>query len=157
MTYKKVIGQTSTPCYLAYPLYESKTFDSLFFDKKDELLKRLDFFLKKEGKYSLKGYPYKLGLLLSGPPGTGKTSFIKAIAHKTGRSILNINLNKVTTNAELYQIMFNRQFYIEDSNGYSLMQLDYSDVIFVFEDVDAQSSVVIDRKLKEIAKEVYQI
>jgi hypothetical protein len=53
--------------------------------------------------------------------------------------------------------MFNRQIYIEDNGVIQFMKLDYKDVIFVFEDVDAQSSVVIDRKLKEVAKEVYEI
>lgn len=34
-------------------------------------------FLHKTGKYAIAGYSHKLGLLLHGPPGTGKTSLVK--------------------------------------------------------------------------------
>eukprot|EP00971_Amphidinium_carterae_P296502 5890222-Amphidinium_carterae.1 len=64
--------------YRRYKLSDEKTFDCLFFPEKDTLLKILGDFKARSGKYAIPGYPHKLGLLCHGPPGTGKTSLIKA-------------------------------------------------------------------------------
>ena len=61
------------PQYIAYKLGDEKTFATLFNRKAHDLLRIVDQFENKTGKYAIKGYPYKLGLLLSGIPGTGKT------------------------------------------------------------------------------------
>lgn len=58
--------------YKRYKLSNEKTFESLFFQEKGSLLELLRHFQKRSGKYAIKGYPHKLGLLLHGPPGTGK-------------------------------------------------------------------------------------
>eukprot|EP00629_Pelagomonadales_sp_RCC1024_P017537 CAMPEP_0119264472 /NCGR_PEP_ID=MMETSP1329-20130426/3545_1 /TAXON_ID=114041 /ORGANISM="Genus nov. species nov., Strain RCC1024" /LENGTH=324 /DNA_ID=CAMNT_0007264245 /DNA_START=62 /DNA_END=1032 /DNA_ORIENTATION=- len=64
--------------YKRYALAAHKTFDSLFFPEKDKLLGLLDAFHAGRGRFAVKGSPRKLGVLLHGPPGTGKTSLIKA-------------------------------------------------------------------------------
>lgn len=61
-----------TPNFRRYKLGDDKTFDSLFSQQCKEVLTLVDQFESKSGKYRIKGYPHKLGLLLTGPPGTGK-------------------------------------------------------------------------------------
>lgn len=50
--------------YKRYKLSEEKTFNTLFFREKETLLKLVDHFASKSGKYSISGFPHKLGLLL---------------------------------------------------------------------------------------------
>eukprot|EP00928_Gymnodinium_smaydae_P014898 TRINITY_DN1546_c0_g4_i1.p1 TRINITY_DN1546_c0_g4~~TRINITY_DN1546_c0_g4_i1.p1 ORF type:complete len:517 (-),score=100.38 TRINITY_DN1546_c0_g4_i1:180-1730(-) len=126
--------------YKRYKLSDHKTFESLFFDEKESLVGILKHFTNKSGKYAIAGYPHKLGLLLHGPPGTGKTSLIKAMAQHTGRSIVNVPLARIGTNQELMDIMFDQQYMVEGEEV--PIKLGFKDVIFVMEDVDAASKVV---------------
>uniref|UniRef100_A0A7S4R314 AAA+ ATPase domain-containing protein n=1 Tax=Alexandrium monilatum TaxID=311494 RepID=A0A7S4R314_9DINO len=135
--------------YKRYKLSGEKTFSSLFFDEKDTLLKILKDFTTKTGKYRISGYPHKLGLLLHGPPGTGKTSLIKAMAQHTNRSIVNVPLARISTNQELMDIMFDQQYMVLGEEV--PIKLGFKDVIFVMEDVDAASKVVHRRDGKTTA------
>ena len=144
-------NRTSGFTYTRYKLSDEKTFESLFFRQKESLLKCVGNFQNKSGKYAIKGYPHKLGLLLHGPPGTGKTSLIKALAHHTGRSIVNVSLSKLSTNSQLMSIFFDRKFRIQGE--YVPVQLGFKDLIFVIEDVDAASKVVKRRSNKKATVE----
>lgn len=87
--------------YKRYLLSDSKSFDALFFPEKPQLLKLVDDFMQTRGKFAIPGFPNKLGILLDGPPGTGKTSLIKALAIYLKRRIVSVSLEKVKTNQEL--------------------------------------------------------
>lgn len=126
--------------YKRYKLSDDKTFDSLFFEEKAGLLAILKHFVNKTGKYAVKGYPHKLGLLLHGPPGTGKTSLVKVMAGHLQRSIVNVPLARISTNQELMDIMFDQQYMVEGEEV--PIKLGFKDVIFSMEDVDAASKVV---------------
>jgi len=141
-TFKKA-DEESVQKYKRYKLSDHKTFGSLFFPEKDGLLELLQSFLKKQGRFGIPGYPHKLGLLLHGPPGTGKTSLIKALAQYTNRSIINIPLATIKTNSELMDVMYDLKLSVQ--NVEQPVQLAFKDVIFVIEDVDAASKVVLRR------------
>ncbi len=127
-----------------YKLSDHKTFKSLFFPQKNELIKLIDDFTNKTGKYSIAGYPNKLGFLLHGEPGTGKTTFIKALAHYTKRHIVTVPLSKISTNQELFDIMFDLSFNVVGSDFATTYT--FKDIIFIMEDIDAASKVVYQRK-----------
>lgn len=67
---------------------KKRSFDTIFHQKKDQIIEFLNNFKEKREIYERNGLPYKTGLLLYGPAGTGKTSIIKAIASYMGYSLL---------------------------------------------------------------------
>ena len=124
----------------------TKTFDNLFFDAKKDILKRVDFFLNNKDWYSRNGIPYMLGIGLHGPPGTGKTSFIKALANKTRRHIISVPLNKIKTEKAFHDCIYYKG--IKDVHD----EINFENKIIVLEDIDCMDKIVHQRQ-KEIDDE----
>ena len=81
-------------CYNNYNINTIKTFDNLFLDiEVENKIKTLVNSLKNKKNFELFGIPRKVGILIHGMPGTGKTSTIFAIANYLSRDIYNLNLN----------------------------------------------------------------
>ncbi|MBA42417.1 MAG: hypothetical protein CMF62_00220 [Magnetococcales bacterium] len=74
-----------------------KTKENIFLPKDVEMKvdSVIENFLNSEEKYSNYGIPYKLGLMIEGIPGTGKTSLTYYLANKLKRHIYRVN-NSVT-------------------------------------------------------------
>jgi DNA replication protein DnaC len=70
---------------------ENIVFDKIHFDEKPHILEWLDKFQQKTMYPKSLCMTNKLGILLYGPAGTGKTGCISAIANKLNRNILIIN------------------------------------------------------------------
>ena len=122
------------------PYESSKTFENLFFEGKKDTIKRVDFFLNNKDYYYKWGIPYTLGIGLHGPPGTGKTSFIKALANKTKRHLITISLNKIKTEND-FMSAFSTSFRCDDETK----KYSFKDVIIVLEDIDCMSEIVFER------------
>lgn len=58
-----------------------------------DIVGHIDKFMASEDWYKHRGIPWKLILLFVGPPGTGKTSIIRALASHYKRDIFDLNLN----------------------------------------------------------------
>lgn len=123
--------------YMSNKFESNKTFDNIFFEGKDSLIKRIDYFDNNKSEYKRLGIPYTLGFLFYGEPGCGKTSSIKAIANYTGRHIIDVSLNRIKTCSELKQIFANE--YIDD------LYIPINKRIMIIEDIDCMSNIVSDR------------
>jgi len=127
-------------------LFESaRTFKNIFFDGKKQLLDKIDFFLNNKDWYYEKGIPYSLGIGLHGPPGTGKTSFIKALANYTNRHIIVMSLKTVKTKQQLEKFFFENT-YNDDNEDNSIT---WDKKILVFEDIDCIGDIILDRNLNK--------
>ena len=124
-------------------VFEStRTFDNLFFDNKDKVIHKIKHFLDNKDWYYQVGIPYSLGIGIHGPPGTGKTSFIKALANFTNRHIVCISLKLIKTKKQLDSIFFETRYNMSNDKA----GIPFDKKIIVFEDIDCIGDIVIDRQ-----------
>lgn len=111
-----------------YDFSSNKTFENLFFEGKEIILKRIDNYVHNIDKYKRLGIPHTLGFLFHGQVGAGKTSTIKAIANYTNRSLISINMNFVESVDDLIKL-FNSPFITHNV-------IPLNKRIYVFEEID---------------------
>jgi len=80
---------------MRYNKIPSRTLDTVYFDDKQKQKLRTDIieFIKMEKEYDEFGIPYKKNYLLTGIPGSGKTSIIKAMCREIGYNLCIFSIN----------------------------------------------------------------
>lgn len=74
---------------------QKKPFDSIYNDKKYELIKHIDTMVKNKQFYLDNGIFYKTGILLYGPPGTGKTTMCRVLAYHLNVPMAVFDFNRI--------------------------------------------------------------
>jgi chaperone BCS1 len=105
-------------------------------EKKKEIIEDLVTFSKSKDFYARIGKAWKRGYLLFGPPGTGKSTMIAAMANLLGYDVYDLELTAVKDNTEL------RKLLIETT----------SKSIIVIEDIDCSLDLTGQRKKKGESK-----
>ncbi|CAL4896996.1 unnamed protein product [Urochloa decumbens] len=126
--------------WINVPYNPPAKFDMLAMDhsKKVEIMDDLTAFREAKEYHSKVGKAWKRGYLLHGPPGTGKSTMIGAMANFLGYDVYDLDLTSIKDNAELRKLF-----------------LDTTDKsIIVIEDIDAiEVELTTKRKGKEAAQE----
>jgi hypothetical protein len=114
--------------------HSTKTFDTVILDScvKEELCADLETFLLSEKWYSSMGLSYKHGYMFHGPPGTGKTSLVLAIANRAKYDIYSLDLSKIRNDTIL-------------DEAFDILP---EKCIVMFEDIDCMNECVKSRDLR---------
>lgn len=134
--------KTTCDMWMEVLFSSTRSFDNIFFDGKENFLKKLNFFINNKEWYFEHGIPYSFGIGLHGPPGTGKTSLIKSVAKLTGRHIVIISLKMVKSKQLLDSLFFENRYSNDNVKG----SIGFDKKIIVFEDIDCIGDIVKDRE-----------
>lgn len=130
------------------PFHTNKSLRNVFGEHLSIIKKRVDTFINNPRWYEEKGIPYTLGIMLSGPPGTGKTSLIKAVAKDTRRHIFNISLRQTTTQTQLKNLFYNPEIHVLRNGSNEIVNIPLDKRLYVIEDIDCLTDIVISRSKK---------
>ena len=148
--HKRMIVSTA-PKQLSFtmsPFYSNKQFQNIYGEQARAVENRIKFFIENKDWYDTKGIPYQLGILLSGLPGSGKTSIVKAIANYTKRHIINVNFANITTASQLKNLFYSDKIQVYTDNTMSNVNNYFIPIdqrIYVLEEIDAIGDIVKQR------------
>lgn len=127
----------STPNFSCFDLDTSQSFDNIFLKNKTQIIEDIQNLTDKE-YYKTHGIKRKIGHLYVGPPGSGKTCLVTAIAKMTGRSVVYIPISRIKNNLELQNIIYDRSY-----NGVTYAM---DELIFLMDELDSLETT---QKLKK--------
>lgn len=130
----ELMGYDASPQYKISRFTSSKTFDNTPFENALMLKSILDEFMSRTGleRSQRIGKQHAIGFLFHGPPGTCKTSAIKAIANYTNRHIVSIRITSQMRNVSIREIL--RTIMTCEYIGSQIIPLNKR--IYVFEEAD---------------------
>lgn len=155
MIQSKIRGSVQNPLPTTHLVYTktkfvtNRNFENVFFEERNQVAHRTRFFLEHRDWYDRKGIPYTLGFMFHGPPGTGKTSTVKAIANEGRRHIINVQLSEIKTKQQLQNLFFNDQIVVHNGTNTETYTIPVSERLYVIEDIDAMGDTVLRREWKK--------
>jgi len=108
--------------------YKNKrSINGLVFNRKYEIIESIRTFYNNQDWYLSKGISFKKGMLLSGPPGTGKSTLVSVIASELDLNIFYLNLSDKLTSKNLIK-------YISKVKEQSIILIEDIDCLFMAQD-----------------------
>ena len=130
---------TTTECgdWYKYNKIPARNLNSIYLEDeiKNKIINDLDTFKKSESEYNKFGIPYKRTYLLTGAPGMGKTSLVKAICAKYSYSLSILSISKNFDNASL-------MYALKDLNENTILLLEDIDSLFEKRHVSDQTPLL---------------
>jgi hypothetical protein len=94
--------------FMIYDYASTSSFENFYSDEARIVSADLDHFLTNKASYVRTGRPWTYTVLNEGPPGVGKTKLVKAIAARTGRTLIVLNLKHISNIQILYEAFHSR-------------------------------------------------
>jgi DNA polymerase III delta prime subunit len=148
-SHKKYVNPDPDLYFTMTHFQTNKSLKNMYGSSISEIKKRIDLFVNHPEWYTNRGIPHTLGILLHGPPGTGKTSMIKSIAKDNDRHIINIKLRDNTSQKQLFNLFFSDKLKIKNGVKNEEVIIQQNQRIYVLEDIDCLTDITLDRDYKQ--------
>lgn len=123
------------PVFASYNLDRTQTLDNIFHDSSEKISHDVKL-LEDKSFYKKYGLKRKLGYLFYGPPGSGKTCMVTALANQLGRSIVYIPISHIQNSNELMDIIYGGKY-----NG---VEYALDEIVFCFDEIDSCKELIKD-------------
>lgn len=125
--------------YLLADRKRKRALDTIFLPEaqKAKVVADVEAFLQARDRYIERGIPYRRGYLFKGPPGTGKTSLIFAIASRINKPVYIVNLNAIENDTAL-QAAFN------EAGSEGIVVIEDADTAKITHDREAESTATVE-------------